>query len=242
MFKKLFQKNNPDTPAPAFIRNDFLTVESLENLKKFFSFRKEFILVENNLDEARFFEDLNARRRLDAEVLSLLAANVPAGKMLDIGTYLGHSAARMAANSPGSLVYTVNIHPDELLAGGEFVTGAPKVEEIGSFYRERGLSNVQQIFANTKNWQIPPEIRDLSLVYVDGCHDADCVYHDTRLAVERVVKDGFILWHDCSPLYRSNYAWVDAAMRGIEKALAEGLITPYILNVKHSWIGLWRKV
>jgi hypothetical protein len=203
---------------------------------------KNFSLVENNLDEVRFFEDLNARRRLDAEVLSLVAANVPPGKLLDIGTYLGHSATRMAVNSPDSLVYTVNIHPDELLAGGEFVTGALEVEEIGSFYREKGLSNVRQIFANTKNWQIPAEICDLSLVYVDGCHDTDFVYHDTRLVLERVMNGGFILWHDCSPLYRNNYAWIDSAMRGIEKVLAEGLITPYILNVKHSWIGLWRKL
>lgn len=242
MFEKLFHKGPETEPAYSFKKNDFLTVESLENLKNFYSFHEKFLLIENNLDEVRFFEDLNARRRLDVEVLSLIAANVPPGKMLDIGTYLGHSAARMAVNSPGSLVYTVNIHPDELLAGGEFVTGAPKVEEIGSFYREKGLSNVRQIFANTKTWQVPPEICDLSLVYVDGCHDTDCVYHDTRLVLERVIKGGFILWHDCSPLYRSNYAWIDAVMRGIEKVLAEGLITPYILNVKHSWIGLWRKV
>ena len=242
MLKKILQKNNPDTLIPDFLRNDFLTVESLENLRKFYSFRKEFTLIENNLDEVRFFEDLNGRRRLDAEVLSLVAANVPAGKMLDIGTYLGHSAARMAVNSPQSLVYTVNIHPDELLAGGEFVTGAPSVEEIGSFYREKGLSNIRQIFANTKNWQIPPEICDLSLVYVDGCHDTDCVYHDTRLVLDRVIKGGFILWHDCSSVYRGNYAWIDTAMQGIERLLTEGLITPYILNVKHSWIGLWCKV
>lgn len=242
MFKKMFKKNSPDTPLPSFARSDFLTVESLENLREFYAFHKKFSLVENNLDEVRFFEDLNSRRRLDAEVLSLVAANVPPGKMLDIGTYMGHSAARMAVNSPGSLVYTVNIHPDELMEGGEFVTGSPTVNEIGSFYREKGFSNVQQVFANTKHWQIPAEISDLSLVYIDGCHDTECVYHDTRLVLERLMKGGFILWHDCSPLYRNNYTWIDSAMRGIEKVLAEGLITPYILNVKHSWVGLWRKV
>jgi hypothetical protein len=242
MFNKFFKIGNPNNLAPFFGRSDFLIVESLRNLTEFYSFHKKFELIETNLDEVRFFEDLNGRRRLDAEVLSLVAANVPAGKMLDIGTYLGHSAARMAVNSPGSLVYTVNIHPDELLEGGEFVTGAPKAEEIGSYYRENGLSNIQQIFANTKNWQIPVEICDLSLVYVDGCHDTECVYNDTKLVLDRVMKGGFILWHDCSPVYRSNYAWIDSAMRGIEKLQSEGLITPYILNVKHSWVGLWRKV
>lgn len=219
-----------------------MTVESLDNLKQFYSFNEKFELIENNLDEVRFFEDLNARRRLDAEVLSLVAANAPPGKMLDIGTYLGHSAARMAVNSPSSIVYTVNIHPDELLAGGEFVTGTPKVEEIGSFYREKGIANIRQIFANTKNWQVPGEICDLSLVYVDGCHDTECVYNDTKLVIDRLVKGGFILWHDCSPNYRSNYVWIDAAMKGIEKLLENGVITPYILNVQHSWIGIWRKM
>lgn len=241
MFNRLFRKNLPDSDTPPFKRNDFLTVESLENLRSFYSFNENFVLIEDNLDEVRFFEDLNARRRLDAEVLSLVAANVPAGKMLDIGTYLGHSAARMAVNSPQSLVYTVNIHPDELLAGGQFVTGAPTLEQIGSFYRNKGLSNVRQVFANTKHWQIPDEICDLSLVYIDGCHDTDCVYQDAKSVLDRVAQGGFILWHDCSPLYRNNYAWIDASMRGVERLLEEGLITPYILNVKNSWIGLWRK-
>jgi len=220
----------------------FLVVEDIERLINFYGFNHDFELIEDDLDEVRFFEDLNFRRRKDAEVLSIVAANVPTGKMLDIGTFMGNSAARMAVNSPASEVYTVNIHPDELNEGGKFVTGAPKLEDIGSFYREKGLTNVNQIIANTKSWNIPDEIDNLSLVYIDGSHDTDFVYHDTKMILDKVIKDGFILWHDCSPVYRRNYEWIDAAMKGIELILDEGLIKPFILNVKHSWIGIWRKM
>jgi hypothetical protein len=30
-------------------------------------------------------------------------------------------------------------------------------------------------------------------------------------------------------------------MKGVEKLMKEKLITPYVLNVRGSWIGIWRK-
>jgi predicted O-methyltransferase YrrM len=219
----------------------FLIVDSLDNLKAFWGFEKNFVIVENNLDEVRFFEDLNHRRRLDVEVLSLVAANVPVGKMLDIGTYLGHSAARMAVNSPRSHIYTVNIHPDDLRDSGKLITGVPTVEEIGSFYRQKNLKNIQQVFANTKTWNPPEEVNNLSLAYIDGCHDKEFVYSDTKLIIDRVISGGFILWHDCSPIYCKNFHWIDEAMQGIERLIREEIIKGYVLNVRNSWIGIWKK-
>lgn len=219
----------------------FFVVDSIDELARFFGFQKDGILVEDDLDKVRFIEDLNSRRRRDAEVLSLVAANVRPGKMLDIGTHFGRSAARMAANSPQSMVYTVNIHPDEYAQGGNLKTECLSVEEIGSYYRKKGLTNLTQIYANTKTWIVPDYINDLSLVYVDGCHDKEFVYSDTRLIIDRMTPGGFILWHDCSPIYRKHFHWIDQAMQGIERLLSEGIIWGSILNVRNSWIGIWRK-
>lgn len=209
-------------------------------MKAFFGFQKEFIIIEDNLDEVHFFEDLNHRRRLEAEVLSLLAANCSEGKMLDIGTWLGHSATRVVISSPSSQFFTVNVTRMNLKKG-KLITGIPSVEDIGSFYRTKNLTNVKQIFVNTKYWNPPPEINDLSLVYVDGCHDKEFVYNDTKLVIDRVKPGGFILWHDCSPIYRKNYHWINEAMKGIDQLVNEDVVRKYILNIRNSWIGIWRK-
>lgn len=233
MFFKKVRKKNYD--------QCFLVADSVSDITQFYGFKKKFVLIEDDLDEVRFVEDLNQRRRKDAEVLSLFAANVQPGKMLDIGTHLGRSAARMAANSPNSLVYTVNIPPDDYTETGTLTTEVLPIEEIGSFYQEKKLTNIKQIFANTKTWKVPKEIYDLSLVYVDGCHDKEFVYSDTKLVLDRVKDGGFILWHDCTPIYRKNFYWIDEAMKGIEMLLRDGIITGHLINVRNSWIGIWRK-
>ncbi len=230
-----------ETTCVNTLEKSFFVVDSINELARFFGFKKDGVLIEDDLDQVRFIEDLNSRRRRDAEVLSLVAANVQPGKLLDIGTHFGRSAARMAVNSPQSMVYTVNIHPDEYAQGGTLTTECLSVEEIGSYYREKGLTNLTQIYANTKNWIVPDYINDLSLVYVDGCHDKEFVYSDTRLIIDRIISGGFILWHDCSPIYRKQFHWIEEAMQGIERLLSEGIIRGSILNVRNSWIGIWRK-
>lgn len=227
----------------SYKRNNLMCfqVDSIDILQRYFHFSRSFKLIESDLDIINEVEDLNNRKLIDAQVLSLIAANARPGKMLDIGTYHGRSATRMAINSPRSTIYTVNIHPNEINKGGKLVTGAPSLEEIGSFFRERGIKNIKQIYANTKNWQVPNSINNLSLVYIDGCHDKEFVYNDTKLIIERVRKDGFILWHDFSPLYRDNFPWIDEAMLGVEKLIRDKVIKGYILNVKNSWIGIWQK-
>jgi hypothetical protein len=88
---------------------------------------------------------------------------------------------------------------------------------------------------------MPPAIDGIALVYVDGCHDRDYVYEDTRMILDRLTEGGFVLWHDFSPRYRVNHQWIDESMRGVARLVREKHITGPILNVKHSWIGIWRK-
>ncbi len=202
------------------------------------------IMVEDSkdLDVIEVFSDFNGRRRKDSTILATFAANVAPGQMLDIGTYFGRSAASMAVNSPQSTIYTVNILPEQVEdnAGG-FVTEFLTKEQIGVYYREKNLKNIKQIYTNTKTWKVESEINSLSLVFVDGCHDEEFVYSDTKLILDRVKQGGFVLWHDFSPDYRGNFCWINDSMKGVERLMSEKLITPYVLNVKGSWIGIWRK-
>jgi hypothetical protein len=216
-------------------------VDDVQELARFFNFNTPQILIEDDLDTVTFITDINSRKLRDAEVLSLIAANIEPGNILDIGTYQGRSAARMAVNSPGSTVYTVNIPPEEYKEGGCLKTECLARDEIGSFYRNKQLANIQQIYANTKTWTVPDNINNLSLVYVDGCHDKKFVYGDTRLILDRIRPGGFILWHDFSPIYRKHFDWINEVMQGIERLIKEKIIVGNILNVRNSWIGIFKK-
>lgn len=231
--KKMVQKS--------YFDKYFFVLDSIDDLARFFGFTKQEQEIENDLDEVHFIEDINSRKRRDAEVLSLIAANVEPGTMLDIGTHHGRSAARMAANSLLSTVYTVNIHPDDYAAGGKLKTECLPLEKIGAYYRSKNLANIRQIYANTKNWKILDEINNLSLVYIDGCHDKEFVYSDSRLIINRVRPGGFILWHDFTPVYRKHFVWIDEVMQGVERLLKEKIINGNILNVRNSWIGIFKK-
>jgi len=221
-------------------KNSFV-FESKDALSRHFGFQRRELIIEDDLDEEHYPEDINSRRRNDAEVLSLVAANAPEGNMLDIGTHLGRSAARMAANAPGSTVYTVNVHADDFHNAGRLTTERLSVTQIGSFFRDRNITNIVQEYANTLDWNMPAYISNLSLVYIDGCHDSEAVYSDTRLVLERVVPGGYVLWHDFSPIYRKNFHWIDACMSGIERLFDERILTGPIFNVRNSWIGVWKK-
>ena len=226
-----------------FRQNNFLTVDSLDDVKALFGFTKDPVIVEDakDLDVVESASDFNGRRRNDVTVLATFAANVPAGKMLEIGTYYGRGAASMATNAPDSTLYTVNVLPEQVGISGAYPTEFLTKDQIGSYYREKNLKNIKQVYADTKNWTVEEEINDLSLVFIDGCHDAEFVYSDTKLILDRVKKGGFILWHDFSPEYRSNFCWIDDCMKGVERLMKEKLITPYVINVHGSWIGIWRK-
>lgn len=219
-----------------------MVVDDFNDVKKFFGFNKEPVMVEDDIDTIDSFSDFNGRKIKDSTILATFAANVMPGKMLDIGTYYGRSAASMSVNSPDSTIYTVNILPEQVEDNaGAYTTAFLTKDQIGIYYRERSLKNIKQIYANTKTWKVEEEINDLSLVFIDGCHDEEFVYSDTKLILDRVKKGGFILWHDFSPHCRSNFVWINDSMKGVEKLMKEKLISAYVLNVRGSWIGIWRK-
>ncbi len=223
--------------------NNYLSLDSIQDFIEFFNFKKEPLFIEEDINNSKkilYLTDINNRKYLDLLVLSYIAANVPNGKMLDIGTYYGNSAARMAINSPNSTVFTVNIHPkDKTKTKAKAVTEILSEDKIGSFYKKYNLNNIKQIFADTLTWEIPDEINDLQLVYIDGCHDTRYVINDSLKIYDRVVKNGYILWHDFSPKYRKNFYWIDKVMSGIEKL--NFIKNKYIFNLNNSWIGIFKK-
>lgn len=220
------------------LRSCVLEVRNLECLKTALGWTSDPDLDFEHLHRFEFLEDLNQRRLRDAEVIGAACANGDPRILLEIGTCQGHTTALMARNAPQSTVYTVNIPPEEINQGGKHVTAAVAHEVIGQVYRQQGLTNVRQIFANTANWR--PDFGPIDVAFIDGCHDADFVYHDTRKVLDRLRPGSVLLWHDLNPSLVDKYSWMAEVARGVERLLAEKRIRGRILHLQDSWVGLYR--
>ncbi len=224
-------------PHPRVTRHT-RTVRDLEALSIAMGWRQAPALSGDYLHEYANDLDLNRRRLRDAEVIGAACANSDARLLLEIGTAHGRMTAIMAQNAPRGVVHTVNIPPEEINEGGKRTTFALTREEIGSYYRQLGLGNVRQILANTANWE--PDFGPIDVAFIDGCHDADFVYHDTRKVLARSRPGTIILWHDfCPPLARA-HDWIEQVCIGIDRLLCRRLLRGRILHLQDSWIGLYR--
>lgn len=217
-----------------------IELNSTMELMKVFGWSHQPLLERPDIYDYHYIEDANERRIRDAEVLGSVMRNARPAVALEIGTSQGKGTVLMALNAPEAKIYTVNIPPEEIAsgAGGVFTTDTLKVDEIGSAYRDRGLSNVVQILANTASWE--PDIGKIGVAFIDGCHDTDFVVRDTIKVLAHMQPGGFIMWHDFNPGLAKKFAWVGAVCEGVERLCCKGLIRGRILHVRDSWIGVYR--
>ena len=237
-FFSLLRRKQGVAPPLRYVRSNVLVVRSLDHLMKAMGWTRNPLVEGDHLHAFDYLEDLNDRRIRDAEVIGSACCNGNPKILLEIGTGSGRTTALMARNAPGATVYTVNIPPEEIAEGGRNVTGAPTREEIGRHYREMGLTNVRQIFANTLRWE--PDFGPIDVAFVDGCHDADIVYSDTKKILAKCRPGSLVLWHDFAPDLVDAYHWIREVCRGVERLFAEGLLRGRILHLQDSWVGLYR--
>jgi predicted O-methyltransferase YrrM len=221
-----------------FLEANVLEVRNVAMLQKAMGWTREPDLDFDHLRQYQFLEDLNDRRLRDAEVIASACCNGAPKVIVEIGTAGGHSTALMARNAPQAAVYTVNIPPEEIRAGGDFVTAAPERQEIGSFYRELGLGNVQQILANTVRWA--PDFGPIDVAFIDGCHDADFVFSDTCKVLDQCRPGSLVIWHDFSLRHTAVYHWIAAVCDGVERLYRKRRLRGPILHLADSWVGLYR--
>ena len=204
------------------LRSNVLVVRSLDHLKKAMGWTRSPLLEGDHLHAFDYLEDLNDRRIRDAEVVGAACCNGDPKILLEIGTGSGRTTALMARNAPDATVYTVNIPP----------------EEIGRHYREAGLTNVRQVLANTLRWE--PDFGPIDVAFIDGCHDAEFVYSDTKKILAKCRPGSLVLWHDFAPDLVQTYHWIQEVCLGVERLFAEGLVRGRILHLQDSWVGLYR--
>jgi len=222
------------------LRTALTELDNVEELRKVFGWKLEPVLDDDSIYEFESIEDINLRRVRDAECIGTIVRNTSPSVCLDIGTAEGRSAALMAVNAPKSRVITVNIPPEEIHSGegGVLTTVAFEREKIGSYYRKRNLTNVEQILANTASWE--PNIGTIDVALVDGCHDTDFVYHDSRKVLKCMKPGSFLLWHDFNFDLVDKKAWIREVCLGVEKLIGAGLVKGPILHVRNSWLGIYK--
>ena len=219
------------------LRREVLEVRDMGCFKKCKRWTKDPLLTGEHLYQYNTLEDLNERRLHDAEILGGVCANRNPKTILEIGTAEGHTTALLAQNAPQATVHTVNILPEEIRQGGKLVTDGFSREKIGWYYRQQNCSNVRQIWANTATWE--PDIGPIDVAFIDGCHDAEFVYNDTRKVLKHAHKGTVILWHDFNLELVDTYPWIAAACRGVERLFEEGLIEGRVLHLRDSWVGYY---
>lgn len=224
------------------LQQKIIELNDISELMKIFGWDMEPILDNPLIHKFENFLDVNQRRIRDAEALGTVAKNISPTVCLDIGTAEGQSAALMAINAPQAIVYTINISPDDIIndKGGRLTTVAMEREKIGSYYRERNLKNIKQIIANTATWE--PDIGNIDLVFVDGCHDTDFVYNDTRKSLKYMKHGSFVLWHDFNLNLVKKYGWINSVCQGVESLYQNGFLTNNIFHIRDSWVGIYQVI
>ena len=219
-----------------------IEINNVDELRKVFAWQHEAILDRPDIRDFQYVEDVNERRIRDAESLATVIRNMAPRLALEIGTSNGMGTVLMAANAPEAKIYTVNISPEEIVSGegGQLTTIALEREKIGVAYRERGLKNITQIYANTATWE--PNIGMIDVAFIDSCHDTDFVYNDSRKVLEHMNSGSFILWHDFNLELAPKYPWIKEVCLGVEKLYAEGLLSGRIFHIRDSWVGIHRVI
>jgi hypothetical protein len=219
---------------------NMIELNNVQELKKVFKWELDPKLDRPDIHNFDYIEDVNERRIRDAESIATVMANVKPKAALEIGTSNGMGTLLMAVNAPEAKIYTVNIPPEEILSGegGELTTIAIEKEKIGVAFRERGIKNVEQIYANTATWK--PDIGEIQVAFVDGCHDTEFVYNDTLKILPFMSKGSFIMWHDCNLELTKKYNWIDSVCLGIEQLYRDGHIRGRMFHIRDSWVGIYQ--
>lgn len=221
-----------------YLSSNVIFLNNQTELKKVFNWNKNPIISDPLYFQFDTIEDVNERRIRDAESIGTVVCNSNPSVILEIGTSDGHGTALIAENSPKADIFTVNITPEEIISGngGTLTTVAIEREKIGLYYRQQNFKNIHQIYANTASWE--PNIGSIDVSFIDGCHDADFVYNDTKKVLKHMKSGSFILWHDFNPELAEKYEWVHSVCEGVEWLLQDKLIQNRIFLVKDSWVGI----
>ena len=131
--------------------------------------------------------------------------------IFEIGTYQGRTTRLLATNAPGGTVHTLDLSPDDMLAGGCFEQ--PNEDLIGKAFRTSPSlpARIIQHFGDSRVFDFSPFFGKMDLVFVDASHAYEAVLSDSLQAFKLISDSGIIVWDDYDPIHGL----------GVMRALAE---------------------
>ena len=140
----------------------------------------------------------------EAWVLAVLARR--AKLMFEFGTCTGKTAYLWARNSPpDARVVTLTLAPDDVASYRR--ESSDDASDVKFALRESSHTDflysgspvaqkVQQLFGDSKTFDVSPWEERCDLVFVDGSHAYSYVLSDSEKALRLVAPGGLVLWHD----------------------------------------------
>ena len=156
---------------------------------------------------------------IDTVVLAKCALGFHSRKILEIGSYLGHTAKLLAENtSTEARITTLDEYPEH----GTAYRGSSLDQKI-----ERRVGKVSLDCFNAGD--------EYDLIFVDADHRFDSVINDTRVALSLLSAEGVLIWHDYQHLHHFQ------GFNDVPEALK--LFTPHlpIIAVKGTWLALYSR-
>lgn len=173
----------------------------------------------------RAFDRDDLLSMIPSEVLAVAAVVrlLQPRRLLEIGTFEGHTTAQIAANSPpGAHVVTVDLPPDW---DGEYAREVPSIDVntgVGPRGRQfRGTpfeDKITQVYEDsaTFDWE---RFAPFDFILIDGCHTYDYAVADTRNALRVLAPEGIVVWHDYGMLEDVSRAVDETARRMTVRAI-----------------------
>jgi Methyltransferase domain len=148
------------------------------------------------------YEDGMTPRNDALALLSILVAENPS-EVLEIGTYMGHTARAMAENLPTATIHTIDLPPD---FSAEQDTGdlPPKNDfhliarrDVGREFKGQPCeSRIVQHIGDTAVMDFS-RIGRPTFFFIDGSHTYEYCKSDSEKCRSLCPKGGTFLWHDC---------------------------------------------
>jgi predicted O-methyltransferase YrrM len=189
----------------------------------------------DRLAGALALEQPQARRRgtsLELDELVVLLSIVRATgarRVVEVGTFNGHTALNVAANLPADgTVVTIDL-PPEGSPRGPAGTALPTDYGARVYDGHPAAARIRQVLADsaTLDWQSLGGPFDLAII--DGDHSSPMVASDTRGVLSVLAPGGIVLWHD--------YEWRTVA-RVVDRAVAAGEQIAWVAGTRFA-IGIF---
>jgi len=135
-------------------------------------------------------------------LLSILTAENPK-EVLEIGTFMGHTAKAMAENLPDSIIHTVDLPPN-FSEPKNSVKDMPKDDfhliqrrSVGREFKGSSVeARIKQHFGDTALMDFC-EFGSPVFFFIDGSHTYEYCKQDSEKCFGLCSGNGIFLWHDC---------------------------------------------